>query len=75
MSVVGQTRRWLGKASMSALPSGADNTRSPRHQCRRVATRYDKTANHLAFVKLASIRIWVGANESTPYYTVRTKIY
>ena len=37
-------------------------------QCRRVATRYDKlAANYLAFVKLASIRIWLRANESTPY--------
>src|SRR3984885_6592532 len=36
-------------------------------QCRRVATRYDKlAANYLAFIKLASIRIWLGANESTP---------
>src|SRR5216683_1640378 len=36
-------------------------------QCRRVATRYDKlAANYLAFVKLASIRIWLHANESTP---------
>ena len=36
-------------------------------QCRRVATRYDKlAANYLAFVKLASIRIWPRANESTP---------
>ena len=35
-------------------------------QCRRVATRYDKlAANYLAFVKLASIRIWLRANEST----------
>ena len=35
-------------------------------QCRRVATRYDKlAANYLAFVKLASIRIWLHANEST----------
>ena len=32
----------------------------------RVATRYDKlAANYLAFVKLASIRIWLRANEST----------
>jgi transposase len=32
-----------------------------------VATRYDKlAANYLAFVKLASIRIWLRANESTP---------
>jgi transposase len=33
-------------------------------QCRRVATRYDKlAANYLAFVKLASIRIWLRAND------------
>jgi transposase len=32
-------------------------------QCRRVATRYDKlAANYLAFIKLASIRIWLRAN-------------
>jgi hypothetical protein len=31
------------------------------------ATRYDKlAANHLAFIKLASIRIWLRANESAP---------
>jgi hypothetical protein len=36
-------------------------------QCRRVATRYDKlAANYLAFVKVASIRIWLRANESAP---------
>jgi transposase len=36
-------------------------------QCRRVATRYDKlAANYLAFVKLASNRIWLRANEFTP---------
>jgi transposase len=36
-------------------------------QCRRVATRYDKlSSNYLAFVKLASIRIWLPANESAP---------
>ncbi|GLR85104.1 hypothetical protein GCM10007857_18140 [Bradyrhizobium iriomotense] len=34
-------------------------------QCRRVATRYDKlAANHLAFVQLASIRLWLRVNES-----------
>src|SRR5262245_53103310 len=34
--------------------------------CRRVATRYDKlAANYLAFVQLASIRLWLRANEST----------
>jgi transposase len=36
-------------------------------QCRRVATRYGKlAANYLAFIKLASIRIWLRANESVP---------
>jgi transposase len=39
-------------------------------RCRRVATRYDKlAANYLAFIKLASIRIWLRANESTPQAT------
>ena len=34
--------------------------------CRRVATRYDKlSANYLAFVQLASIRLWLRVNEST----------
>jgi transposase len=37
-------------------------------QCRRVATRYDKlAANYLAFVQLASIRLRLRTNESTPY--------
>jgi transposase len=36
-------------------------------QCRRVATRYDKlAANYLAFIKLAAVRIWLRAYESTP---------
>jgi transposase len=35
-------------------------------QCRRVATRYDKlAANYLAFIKLASIRIWLRVYEYT----------
>jgi len=35
-------------------------------QCRRVATRYDKlAANYLAFIQLASIRLWLRINEST----------
>ena len=34
---------------------------------RRAATRYDKlAANYLAFVQLASIRLWLRVNESTP---------
>jgi len=36
-------------------------------QCRRIATRYDRlAANYLAFIKLASIRVWLRAYESTP---------
>jgi transposase len=36
-------------------------------QCRRIATCYDKlTMNYLAFIKLASIRIWLRAYASTP---------
>lgn len=36
-------------------------------QCRRIATRYDKLAvNYLAFIQLASIRLWLRVNESTP---------
>ena len=32
-----------------------------------VATRYDKlAANYLAFIQLASIRLWLRVNESTP---------
>jgi transposase len=35
-------------------------------QCRRVATRYDKlAANYLAFIQLASIRLWLRVNEYT----------
>jgi len=34
--------------------------------CRRVATRYEKlAANYLAFVKLASVRLWLRFYEST----------
>ncbi len=34
--------------------------------CRRLATRYDKlAADYLAFVQLASIRLWLCVNEST----------
>jgi transposase len=36
-------------------------------QCRRVATRYDKlAANYVAFIQLASIRLWLRLDESTP---------
>ena len=36
-------------------------------QCRRVATRYDKlAANYLAFIQLASIRLWLRVNQSAP---------
>jgi hypothetical protein len=39
-------------------------------QCRRIATRCDKlAANYLAFVRLASIRLWLRVNESTHWRT------
>ena len=35
-------------------------------QCRRIATGYNRLgANYLAFIKLASIRIWLSAYEFT----------
>jgi hypothetical protein len=38
--------------------------------CRQVATRHDKlAANYLAFVQLASIRLWPHFNESTTCYS------
>src|SRR6201988_4266794 len=38
-------------------------------QCRRVATRYDKlAANYLAFVQLASIRLWLACLYDPPPY-------
>ena len=37
-------------------------------QCRRVATRYDKlAANYLAFIQLASIRLWLRVYEFTAF--------
>lgn len=34
--------------------------------CRRITTRYDRlAANYLALVQLASITLWLHANEST----------
>ena len=36
-------------------------------QFRRIATRYEKlAANYLAMIQIATIRIWLRANESTP---------
>src|SRR5262245_26247863 len=36
-------------------------------RCRRIATSHDKlAANDLAFIKLASIRLWLRTYESTP---------
>jgi transposase len=40
-------------------------------QCRRVATRCDRlAANYLAFVQLASTRLWLRVNKSAPYSVV-----
>jgi hypothetical protein len=59
-------RRWVifDRPGQSCLPERFFNKIK---QCRRIATRYDKLAtNYLAFVQLASIRLWLRVNESTP---------
>jgi len=39
-------------------------------QCRWVATRYDKlAANYLAFIQLASIRLWLRVTECMPCFS------
>jgi hypothetical protein len=44
-------------------------------QCRRVATRYDKlAANYLAFIQLASIRLWLRVYEFTALAHGRAKL-
>src|ERR1700720_3146119 len=44
-------------------------------QCRRVATRYDRlAANYLAFVQLASIRIWLRLMSPRPSSTIQQTI-
>ena len=46
---------------------GARGNSRPYRENAGAATRYDKlAANYLAFIKLASIRIWLRANESAP---------
>ena len=51
----------------SGLAAGPKQDQTVFKQCRRVATRYDKlAANYLAFIQLASIRLWLRVNKSTP---------
>ena len=53
----------MGEHSAETESDGADLLQ----QCRRVATRYDKlAANYLAFIQLASIKLWLRVNESAP---------
>jgi transposase len=55
----------LQSVSLQGPKSGRTVLQQIKH-CRRVATRYDKlAANYLAFVQLASIRLWLRVNEST----------
>jgi hypothetical protein len=70
-----RTSRFAYTQSVTAnLPGGLHRMRTlverffnKIKQCRRVATRYDKLgANYLAFIQLASIRLWLRVNESTP---------
>jgi hypothetical protein len=59
-----------GRQGSCATQQGTNQRSSSPHDLqtdRRIATRYDKLAAHyLAFIKLASIRIWLRAHESTP---------
>src|SRR5262252_7875191 len=49
-------------ARISIEPGISWSGSSTNKHCRRVATRYDKlAANYLAFVQLASIRLWLRA--------------
>ena len=63
---IGKTRSASARIC-TALEIWWNGLQQDQVQCRRVATRYDKlAANYLAFIQLASIRVWLRANESTP---------
>jgi transposase len=62
---VGQ-RRYASVRIFAGLATWSNGFFNKIKHCRRVATRYDKlAANYLAFVQLASIRLWLRVNEST----------
>jgi transposase len=53
---------YLYRARLYRARSLAEHFSNRIRQCRRVATRHDKlAANHLAFIKLAAVRIWLRA--------------
>jgi transposase len=57
----------LGHCGHDGLPNPVERFCIKIKQCRRIATRNEKlAANYLAFIKLASIRVWLRAYESTP---------
>jgi transposase len=52
---------------MSEWVIGARPFRPASPDVRNASTRYHQlAANYLAFIQLASIRLWLRANESTP---------
>jgi transposase len=59
---------WLMSAYLYRARNRVERIFNRIKQCRRVATRYDRlAANYLAFVQLASIRLWLAARyESMP---------
>jgi len=62
---IGQ-RRYASVRIFTGLATWSNGFSTRSEHCRRVATRYDKlAANYLAFVQLASIRLWLHVNEST----------
>jgi len=56
MSQLGHSRSGRASTKSGDVRYAAENGVAPRH---------DKLANHLAFAKLASIRVWLRAKEST----------
>jgi hypothetical protein len=66
-----KSRQWHLPRRASLKPCAANSAMrffNMIKQCRRVAMRYDKlAANYLAFIQLASIRLWLRVNEPAIY--------
>jgi transposase len=62
-----RTKKFRWKKALYRQRNHVERFFNKLKQFRRVATRYDKIgAAFLAFVKLASMRIWLRSIESTP---------
>ena len=64
--LAGRCPRWAFATKAYRVRNLVERFFNKIKHCRRVATRYDKlAANYLAFIQLASIRLWLRINEST----------